>query len=503
MNEIDPNNVMRLRPASGFSSLLSKELLYTIAAVWVAGMFAALVAFGTFRADAAPESLDYAMRCTVGFAVASVLIMAVNRLIAGKLWSRGMCITVGVLTAVMFAGIAVNLAGYLQVPGSTWAQPGLKEWSDARIVYVKAYDIYIGEHYPVFAPAAFIPLVILHIFGPGLLAPLLFNAGCMSLSSVLTGVICARLCNGADNVRRARVGALLFALIPSIPYYGTMLLKEAPLTLGVSLMTLMFVDVYNGRLRTSVVAGAVIGAILLMLERYYVGYALALGAVISFVHARRSVPGAFAVHFRALIVSLLICFLIVGVGKCLHYQDVSYYFQEEQADSANKAMLGYETVGKYSTFVGNYYGKSYIEKLLYLPFSAAAQYFPPFPWNYTRDAAFGAFVPVAHLSILWYMVGGLVLGYFALCIYRRRAAGGLGLWALFWLLCYLGIALMSGGTVARYYLCLMPVCVPLALRLLLCLRHGLVSQRAFYTYVSVYAVMLACGLTMAYQYLKA
>jgi len=488
---------------SGFSSLFSKELLYTMAAVWVAGMFAALVAFGTFRAGAAPEALDYATRCTAGFAVASVLIMAISRTIAGKLWSRGMCVAIGALTAVMFVGIAVNLSGYLQVPGSTWACPGLKEWSDARLVYVKAYDTYMGEYYPVFAPASFIPLVLLHIFGPGLLAPLLFSASCMSLSAVLTGVICARLCPGADAVRRARTGALLFALIPSIPYYGSMLLKEAPVTLGVSLMALMFADAYNGRLRAGVVAGAVIGAVLLMLERYYVGYALALGAVISFVHAHISASGTPARQFSSLAVSLLICFVIVVAGRSLHYQDVSYYFQTEQADSANKAMLGYETVSKYSALVDDYYGKSNVEKLLYLPFSAAAQYFPPFPWNYTRDADLGAFVPVAHLSILWYMVGGLVLGYFALCIYRKRAAGGLGSWAAFWLLCYLGIALASGGSVARYYLCFMPVCVPLALRLLLCLRDGTVSRRAFYIYVSVYSLMLACGLAMAYQYLKA
>lgn len=64
-----------------------KTLVYASAAVWICGMLASLIAFGTFRADAAPESMDHAMRCTLGFAIGAPLAMGLCRVAAGKLWS--------------------------------------------------------------------------------------------------------------------------------------------------------------------------------------------------------------------------------------------------------------------------------------------------------------------------------------------------------------------------------------------------------------------------------
>lgn len=495
---------IRMHRGGSSPFLVDKTMVCVMAMVWLVGAAAALIAFDTFSLAAPDSALDYARRCAVGFAVGAPLALLVSRLLAGRLWSRVLCILVGALTALMFVGIAVNLAGYLAPPGASWQVPALAEDSDSEVVYTLV-GIYVDGGYmhpsismgPIFFWSLFFRL-----FGPGLLAPLVFNALCMTFATVLCGVICARLVPAASPRRAAFAGALLMAVIPSIPYYGAMFLKEAPVTLGFTLFALSLSELYKGRVSYRSLLAAALGALLIMPLRHHLGYLAGLGAVICFINARVNRLGSRSSAYNGVLALLLIAVAIVGGGQACRSNADFLMLDTSEAEASSATMVHHQAVGDYDSLVGDYYSRPLAGKLLYLPVAAAAQYFPPFPWNYTRDTHLGRFVPVAHLSLLWYLVGGLVLAWFVLCGTRRRRADGLRLWALFWLGCYLAVALMSAGSVARYYLPFMAVCVPLALDVAVNVRRGTLSLRALGLFALVYVVLLAAGLALAYGFLK-
>ncbi|MCM1006208.1 MAG: hypothetical protein NC402_07935 [Prevotella sp.] len=483
---------------------LDKEMLLAIVFVWLCSVFSALIAFGTFRLDAPRSALEYAQRCSLGFSIAAPVILISCRLVSAQLWSRAACIIVTLLTALMFVGISVNMAGWLRVEGSSWEHPGFAPWSDSSIIYLIAQELYEGKPSADFVPTGYPRIIIafFNLFGQGVLAPLLLNALCMSLSACLAGKVCAALCPAEDMRRRVWFGILLFAIIPSVAYYGTLLLKEALITLGVSLFALILADLYRGRLRLGSLTGAAIGALLLMLTRHHVALMLIVCALICYARAAYKKAGTQAGRFNTLSVILLLCFVSIQGGRCFRGNRDFVLLDTSNAEGNSQTMATYDTAEHYSSLFGNYYAKKPLERTVYLPLTVSAQYFPPFPWNYTRDKALGAFVPVAHLSLLWYIVGGLVFGYFAMCIYRKKASGGLQAWALMWALCYIGTAYMSAGTVPRYYLPFMALCIPMALQTVLSVKRGAVSLRVANIYAGIYVLLLTIGLVLAYNFLK-
>lgn len=480
-----------------------KVLVYASAAVWICGMLSALIAFGTFRTEAPPGSMDHAVRCTLGFAIGAPLAICLCRLMAGKLWSVPLCIIVSSLTALMFIGISINMAGYLDVPGASWEMPGLAPYSDPATIYYWTDRYVRGYEMPgcmSMGPLMFYG-VFFRVFGTGLLAPLIFNATCMALSVTACGVICARLVEGDRIQRKAWAGALLMAMIPSIPYYGSILMKEAPVTLGFTLMSLPLAGIYTGRFKIRDLAWGGAGTVLLMALKPHTGYLLCAGAILCLVNARRRQLGSKACAYNGTLATLLLSLAIVAGGRPGRSDSDFLLLDSSRAQESEKSMLHHEAVGNYDSLVTGYYAKSPVEKAAYLPVAAAAQYFPPFPWNYTRDTYLARFVPVAHLSFLWYMVGGMVLAWFVLCMPFRDKAGGLRLWALFWAGCYLGVAYMSAGSVARYHLPFMALCVPLALDLLTKVIRGGISRKKASVFGAIYITLLITGLALAYNFL--
>ena len=501
----NPNTTVskeQLTAASGKFSY--KELLWAVVAVWVIGMFSALICFDTFKVGSAPVNIEYAKSCCIGYGFVAIIALLSTRLILGRLWSRPACIIISCLTALMLVGVSVNMAGYLSQPGSTWAYPGLDMWTDAGSRYLSA--MYLWEGWPLSDRPSFgyqlFLLFCFNIFGRGVLVPILFNVLCTSVSAALMGCICHRLCPGGDVRRRAWVAVLLFAIIPSVTFFSTILQREAIIICGVSLFTLILTDIYRGRLQAGSLAAAAVGAFMLFPTRHMIGYLLLALILICFIYSYCRHTGSLSGRYNSTLAALLFCFAIIAGGNAVNSNGDTTLLNTDKAAQNTQSMMGHETVRKYAESTDNYYAQSPIHRLIYLPMAAVAQYFPPFPWNYTRDKVLGAFVPFARLSILWYITGGLILAYYALCIYRRRAAGGLRVWAALWPFCYLGVAYMSAGTVARYALPFLPLAIPLALQTIISVRHGAVSIKNVKIYVVAYAIAVAAVLIFAYNRLK-
>lgn len=481
-----------------------KETVFGTVGVWITGMFAALISFGTFKEDVSPLSMDYTIRCSLGFAIASALTMLVCRLVVGKLWGRKVCLVVSALTALMTVGIAVNMAGYLHAEGTTWGTPDLGIYSDSDIQYNLTRFIAAGEPLPYGSSSGFptFEALFFRLFGPGVFVPLLFNAFCMSVSAAICGRICALIVPGGSSHRKVWVGALLFAIVPSIPYYGAMFMKEAPVTLGFTLQAWAIAGLYRNNPRALHIAGAIAGAVLLVFIKPHIGYLTALGTVAALAHQQASGNRGMRKVWIGAGVMLFISVVTVFAGKGFRASGDFVLLDTENAEGNTTTMITHETLGAYGEIVGDYYTKNLVEKAAYLPMAAVAQYFPPFPWHFTRDTHLARFVPVAHLSVLWYIVGGLVLAYFVLCFFNSKREGGLRLWGLWWLVCYLGIAYMSAGTVARYYIPLTAACVPLAVQVLACVRSGLLHKKTFAIYSAVYSMLVIIALIVTYNFIN-
>lgn len=473
---------------------------------WIVGALSAFIYFhaGGVQADDIGQRVQGAVLCTGWFGVTAFTAMPICRALMDEMWSRRLGLALGLLLALMFVGITINLAQYTLCDGGTWEEPVLGAWSDAEREYRIALCSALGEPLP-HSNAYGYPLfvgVLMRLFGPSVLVPLLVNAVCIFAAAAVTGAVSVALLPHLNRRKTALWSAVMFALIPSMPYYGTMLMKEAPVILSFALTTLMIADIYVGRFRVrSAVAGA-IGASGLMLFKSPLGWMLMVGAVIALWHqwtVNRRLTGSMR---AGTLCALLLCLAVLAGGRA--YRPISDFslVQRTQGEANNGTMLGYGTTQKYATLVDDYYDTGVGARLTRLPLACAAQWMPPFPWNWTRDAALGPFVWWAHLAFLWYIVGGVCLGYFALCCWRSRTSGGLPLWGLWWVICYVAVAYASAGSVARYILPFIPLLIPLGLQTAATVRHGLINRRAARVYGGCYTVAICVALILAYNFLK-
>ena len=483
-----------------------KGLLLATCGAWIVGMAAALIAFHTFSTAADPLAMDYASRLSLGFALTAIIGMGASRLIFRKLWSEPLCLVLAGLLALMFIGVAVNMAGYLMVPGASWESPALSR--DPAYAYSLALlELKSPEAYGSFNGGY--PLLLALLFrvgGTSLLLPLAVNVLAMFFSAAICARVCTLLLAGRTHwapSRIAWIAALLFALIPNVAYMGTMLMKDALLTLGVSLFILFLAQLYTGKFTLSGILCCAAGSLLVMLLRSPYGWVLLLGVIMVGVHAliqKRSItagPTQWGLMF-----GLICCMAIVSGGS--HYRSYSdtQLFNPADPTQTRRNMLSAEVQKAGAPLFDGYYAASPLERAAYLPVTAAMQFLTPLPWNYSRDAQMGRFVPWARVSVLWYLVGGLALAYFAMCIWKRGSRGGLLPWSLWWLACYLGAAFVSAGTVARYYLPFMAAMVPMAVWVLYALANQLIRGRYFRKYCLVYGVLLIAGLAIAYKMQK-
>ncbi|MBP3299626.1 MAG: hypothetical protein J6L73_08135 [Muribaculaceae bacterium] len=481
-----------------------RAALMSAVAAWIPVACAAPLLFGTTSADAPQWALEGAAQTALGSGVAIFIMMWMCRRLSGPCWSNRMAYLLGAFMALVFFGMELNLAGYC-LHASSWESPGLAPYSDSAREYSQALLAASGDYGAMAGNQGFAMTagLLLRLAGStSLLLPMLLNALCMTATVALCGMVCVRLFTHRAPQQMMFAGALLCALVPSIPYYGTMFMKEAPCCLGTMLMTVAMADAFRGRTRLgSIIAGAA-GGLILMFIKSPIGWLMLAGACLAVARlwlARR--PGRRIPMAMPLFLAL-VCMAVVTGGRQFRQDSDTTFITPKREKVLSASMLGYGSLGNYRSIVDDYWLISPQERVKYLPVCLVAQYLPPFPWNFTRDTYIARSVVWAHLSLLWYAVGGLALGWFVLCAPRRKARGGLGLWGIWWAMCYGGVAFMSAGTVARYWLPFLGICIPLAVQCVVAVREGVVTRRAFKIYALVYSLALAGSLTGAYIFLK-
>lgn len=476
-------------------------------AAWVVTAVVTALVFHLGRAGYPNVPVSDVTLLICGYALGGGVTLVALRRALRDLWSKRLGYLLTAAAAVMCIGISVNIEGYLSPEGS-WTDPVFPAYTDIIDHYSAADEVY--HHRDIVMHNQGYPLMVgmlMRVFGTGLSAPLILNMMLMLVGIACSARLSAILIDSSDKKKLAFWGALLCGSIGSILWYSTMLMKEAGVVAGTGLFC---VGIASLSVKRKMSVGAVVcvaaGSLLLLLLKSPLGWFCAAGVVILFTRWQRGDAAKYQWLYRRGILLMLICAAIIAGGSRLRYAADSSFVTASTASDPDKdmqfSMLGYNTVQKYATLIPGYFERPLWQRAAILPMTAAAQYFPPFPWNYMRDSDLSNFVWCAHLQEMWYVTGGLILGYFVLCFGRRRKSGGLSRWALWWAVCWLGVALASGGTVARYWLPFVPMGIPLALQCVRAVRNGIVKRRAFVGWSVAYGVMLIGGLIAAYRFLN-
>lgn len=488
----------------GFADTSRSRLTMAFIAGWIAVTLTLAGAFGLGTEHRADSLLMHLAQVSVCYAICSGLAFLGCFVALRKSWSDALGYILIAAMTLAGIGMAVNLSGYCSFPG-TWEMPTFGTASDfslewKRIVFHKETGQYLpGTNVGYTAIASF----AVGRFGPGVSGLLILNIMMLCGTVALSSGIAVTLLEG--NRRRIAVcAAAATAAVASVIWYATTPLKETGATFSFTLFAFAIAKLYKGRLDVAGILAAAAGGFLLMMVKSPLGWFAIAGIVIAATRIEmRKKADATRRLYAAIYLSLIAGAVVVGGNRFRYCSDAALIGAvEPQRESLEFYMAGYETVQRYNTLIPGYFTSTPEKRIAKLPLAAAAQYFPPFPWNFTRDTDEGRFVWYAHLSIFWYLVGGAAIGYLALCLWRRRARGSLGRWALWWMICYLGVAYYSGGTVARYYLPFIPALIPLSLQFVMAARRHLVPKREVAIYCTVYAVALAGALAAAYIFLK-
>lgn len=397
---------------------------------------------------------------------------------------------VGVLLMI---GISMNLSTYT---AGDWSLENPNVVADAERDINAAHNIFAGVPNPYVATGYPTTIYILYsLFGVNVMWPMMLSMSCIIGTIAVAGAICGTFFSSTNSEKYAFWGMILTSTVAHLILMGTIVMKDAGVTLGMSLFGLALVKYYRRKTDIYGHLSALIGALILMLLKGPMGWFLIAGIVVLAISKRDKSNLISGIYL------LVLCAIIILGGQMFRAVDDFATITAVNTTDVQNSMHNLPSLTKYVSLLPDYYSKPLYERILLLPFTAAAQYFPPFPWNFSRDLYFGGFYWWPHISFGWYAIGGMMIGFYCLSFLRKRGDGFNG-WALWWGMCYLGIALASGGTVPRYYIPFIPLGIPIALQFISQIRNRIISLRAAKIYLLSYCLLLIFGLIVSYLFLK-
>lgn len=430
----------------------------------------------------------------VGFIVAYAVPTIIARLCL-KGWSRRLCYLLLCVALLLSYGICSNLSTYVIEYGS-FSNPALGTTDGARDFMAALQNRNTDNPFVVNPGYPMLMQLVFHLCGVNIFYPMLVNMMFTLGTIIIGGQLCCEAFPDKDSKMMLFRGAFVTALISSIIFYGTVLMKDAIVIFAFSSVACGMMQIIRKRLRIGGLIALAIGMLLLSWLKSPMGYFMLIGVVILLLTTKSR---------STIVAGIVMVILSAGVcasGLWTRFTPDDILLTTENAEATTRYMFDYlPNTQRYAELIPDYYHSSMVERMLLLPLTSAAQYFPPFPWNFTRDLYMGGFYWYPHICIGWYIVGGLILAYIVLCLFRRFD-GGLSRWATWFILCYMAVAYVSAGSVARYYLPFVPMAIPLVMNVLMSVEQGCIAKRTFKIYLSVYFTALIVGLVLAYCYLK-
>ena len=363
------------------------------------------------------------------------------------------------------------------------------------------------------------------VLGVNVIWPVVMNVMATLFTIVLAGRLAARI----DFERRERVATLAMAFLVLMGFFmsqGAQMLKEpwvylamtliaygmmpaspppaplkvrppkSPLKRGTyrdadTLHSPLFRGGWGGRYALVYALGCLI---LAAVRAKYINF-LFIGLFLMMVAGLRSpqaplkggVQGASRTMRLSLLFVITLFFWWLGMKMTDHYTIIQ---QVNNVTGEGGMATLFAPEGVFQRIIGDYFQYPVWKKLLYLPATCGVQWVIPFPWMPEGEQA--SWLGMApRLRLGWYVLSGVVLYFYLFRSWRRGWQWAV--WAWFPMLCYVGIAYMTAGTVSRYLLAFQPWWMALsALTLLTCWR-----LRSFRLFMLVYlfafaAILITC-----------
>ncbi len=323
-----------------------------------------------------------------------------------------------------------------------------------------------------------------------LLVNALFTLLAIILSGVATRIALAGQCQWSDKKLQA-AGMIFTAAVTYFLFSGTLLLREAPASLAVSLLAVGVAQCWRHPWGKGVIT-FLIGATIIAAIRPSWVVTPCIGALMI---ARRSISS------RGVAMLLLIIVIAQWAAIDCYFRDLGNveFYSTSGAFPAESFLHDSPGREAYNHTIGEkYFTAPLIGKLAMLPLAAIIQYITPLPWNYGATAT----LPTEFLlkfTYPWYIVGGLVIYYLITTLNRfwhqrswHVTAGPIANRLTAWgVICWIGTVFVSGGTVARYGVPLLPLVVPVAVWTAAEWRH--LSHTRTYSIVYIGLLVIALG----------
>lgn len=375
--------------------------------------------------------------------------------------SAGGAWTLWAVSVVTVAGIIVNCHYYINVWGHGYAASpvlmNLDHWSawNNALVDIGRTDA-VACPWPATGYGHFVGY-ILSVAGADITLPLLFNSFCTTATVALTGALAFRCSDGTDDARR-RAATCAMVMAACMCYFiasGAILIKDCPLALSVALVAWAALAMRTGRNPLLPVLAVAFALFFTTYGRpnYLLVYAFAIALLSNYANARSRVFCIAAV----VVITALWAWLqyTASASSIMHYIDVSMRTTGDGTDKSVQHNI-------YISMFGNYFGISWWQRIVMLPFTTAIQFLIPLPWNYDKYLLFGPFMALAHFSFCRYAAGGLVMYWIVRQLRAPRAPRLLMRLTAVGLCFYLGAALQYSGGVSRYGIPLVSLLIPCA-----------------------------------------
>lgn len=391
--------------------------------------------------------------------------------------SQGANIAMSVSSLLLGIGVILNAWYFTTYLGGTPTNPVLvnvdsfRWWNDA----IYHFDASNGQKANIsFGLYGYVLGAVLKAFGQSVGTALLWSMTLLLTALLFTGLITWRL------TCHKKIAFIAIVCTASVCYWlsmGTLILKDAFVILAMIIGGYGFT--FDKKYFLFLIS---ISVIMLLFSRPGFILMIMVGIVLN-SFKRETASWSIA--------ALCLCFviwLIPNIAKVVpdFLTVVSSDKGTQVTYNANNQMAFYNIVGDYSQL-------AFYKKFLLLPFSAAVQFFIPFPWNFMRDIPFGITQAWAHIGYPWYLFGFTFL-YYLVDKFRsyRTKLYRLTLWAL---ICWLIPCYLFGGTISRYGLSMVSLLAPAVAWTLYNMR----KSKKFYICLAVYCVIIAIVLIFAHH----
>jgi len=441
------------------------------------------------------HTFGVAQGCTIvaALAVAFALPYAVARRCSW--WSPAASVALCVASLIIAASAVYYMWHYTLACGGTLEMPLLK--SDSSGYYRWALHHYDGrcpEPLTTFFGFPLAMLALWKVLGVSIVWPVAMNMS-LTIASIAMGAgLAASFVRGRDLIKPSTAATLTIALLSLHGYFisqGYVIQKEALVYISMTMVAMGLFRLSNpGGTRRDTITGIALYAlacvILALVRAKYINFA-AFGVVLLAVSrwrtSWRSIATLVAVTFATWLMGMY-CSTTYSVA-----QQVGNVVGGEYITQAFKPGINEQKF--YIDLMDGYFCLPAWKKVLLLPFTCGTQFVIPFPWqNYSNE--WTSIIPRIRLG--WYLCGGLALCYYAVLSWRKDATLGLVAW---WpVVCAMGIAYISAGTVSRYILPFQPMFAAIAVYVvahLWCNRH----RRPITIAAAAYAAILITALITA------